>query len=90
MQSGHFVLEEERGLHAAHAAIYPAVKAALAARQYAEALRLLAGLRVPIDTFFDKVMVMDQDPRTRNNRLALLRAIHADFAAVADLSRLPG
>jgi glycyl-tRNA synthetase beta chain len=87
---GHFVLDAERHLHAAHAAMFPAVDAALKARQYAEALRLLAGLRAPIDTFFDQVMVMDEDPQTRNNRLALLRAIHADFAAVADLSRLPG
>ncbi len=90
VQPAHFVLDEERRLHAAHAAISPSVAAALKAREYAEALRLLAGLRAPIDTFFDKVMVMDQDPQTRNNRLALLRAIHADFAAVADLSRLPG
>ncbi len=90
VRPGHFVLDAERDLHAAHAALYPAVKAALKARQYSEALRLLAGLRAPIDTFFDTVMVMDQDQIVRNNRLALLRAIHADFAAVADLSRLPG
>ena len=86
----HFLLDAERHLHAAHAAIAPDVDAALKARQYPEVLRLLAGLRGPIDTFFDQVMVMDENPIARNNRLALLRAIQADFAAVADLSRLPG
>jgi glycyl-tRNA synthetase beta chain len=87
---GSFAHEAERHLHAAHAAISPSVDAALGQRQYAKALRLLAGLRVPIDNFFDQVMVMDQDPVLRHNRLALLRSIHSSFAAVADLSRLPG
>jgi glycyl-tRNA synthetase beta chain len=86
----HFLLDAERHLHAAHAAIAPGVDAALKARRYAEALRLLAGLRGPIDTFFDQVMVMDENPVARNNRLALLRTIQSAFAAVADLSRLPG
>jgi glycyl-tRNA synthetase beta chain len=86
----HFLLDAERRLHAAHAAIAPGVDAALKAREYWDVLRLLAGLRGPIDTFFDQVMVMDENPVARNNRLALLRAIQSDFAAVADLSRLPG
>jgi glycyl-tRNA synthetase beta chain len=85
-----FQHEAERLLHAAHAAISPSVVSALGKREYAKALHLLAGLRGPIDAFFDQVMVMDQDPVLRNNRLALLRAIHSSFAAVADLSRLPG
>jgi len=85
-----FLLDAERQLHAAHAAIAADVDAALKARQYPEALRLLAGLRGPIDTFFDQVMVMDEDPVARSNRLALLRTIQSAFAAVADLSRLPG
>jgi glycyl-tRNA synthetase beta chain len=87
---GSFAHEAERHLHAAHAAISPSVESALGERQYAQALRLLAGLRGPIDTFFEKVLVMDQDAVLRHNRLALLRAIHSSFAAVADLSRLPG
>jgi len=85
-----FAHEAEKQLHAAHAAISPSVVAALREREYAQALRLLAGLRGPIDAFFDQVMVMDEDPVLRQNRLALLRAIHSSFAAVADLSRLPG
>ena len=85
-----FAHEAEKQLHAAHAASSPSVVAALREREYAQALRLLAGLRGPIDAFFDQVMVMDEDPVLRQNRLALLRAIHSSFAAVADLSRLPG
>ena len=86
----HFLHDAERHLHAAHAAIALDVEAALKAREYADVLRLLAGLRGPIDTFFDQVMVMDENPLARNNRLALLRTIQSAFATVADLSRLPG
>jgi glycyl-tRNA synthetase beta chain len=35
-------------------------------------------------------MVMDEDPKLRANRLALLAQLHGLFAGVADLSRLPG
>jgi glycyl-tRNA synthetase beta chain len=35
-------------------------------------------------------MVMDEDPRLRANRLALLAQLHGLFGGIADLSRLPG
>jgi glycyl-tRNA synthetase beta chain len=90
VQPGRFVHLAERELHAALADIAPAVDTALAQRRYADALSLLARLRAPIDIFFDQVMVMDEDLALRHNRLALLRRIQMAFAAVADLSRLPG
>ncbi len=55
-----------------------------------ECARRLAQLRPAVDEFFDQVMVMDEDPRLRNNRLALLAQLQGLFAGVADLSRLPG
>ena len=60
----------------------------LDARDYTEALSLLAGLRGPVDQFFDDVMVMADDSATRNNRLALLGELRALFLDVADISRL--
>ena len=48
----------------------------------------IATLRGPIDTFFDKVMVMAEDERVRANRLALLTAIARMFGQVADFSRI--
>jgi glycyl-tRNA synthetase beta chain len=47
-------------------------------------------LRPTIDAFFEKVMVMDENPVRRANRLALLRDVQTLFGGVADLSRLPG
>ena len=79
----------------AEAALAKALKSAtgtveplLAKRQYTEALTALAGLREPVDTFFDDVMVNVEDKATRNNRLALLSQLRALFLDVADISRL--
>jgi glycyl-tRNA synthetase beta chain len=66
------------------------VAAATARKDYAGALTLLAQLRPAVDGFFDQVMVMDENPRLRANRLALLSQMRELFAGVADLSRLPG
>ncbi len=66
------------------------VTAATAQQDYAGSLALLAQLRPAVDAFFDQVMVMDEDPRLRANRLALLAEMRELFAGVADLSRLPG
>jgi glycyl-tRNA synthetase beta chain len=60
----------------------------LADRAYADALRRLAELRVPVDAFFDDVMVMAENDAVRNNRLALLGELRALFFEIADISRL--
>lgn len=64
------------------------VEAAIAMQDYEGALRALAALRVPIDTFFDEVMIMDDDPVKRANRLALLNRFVSVFSSVADFSHL--
>jgi glycyl-tRNA synthetase beta chain len=61
----------------------------LAAGDYDAALGVLAGLRGPIDAFFDSVLVMDED-RLRQNRLRLLNRFVALFERFADFSRLAG
>jgi glycyl-tRNA synthetase beta chain len=66
------------------------VAAATARKDYAGSLALLAQLRPAVDAFFDQVMVMDENPKLRANRLALLARMRELFAGVADLSRLPG
>jgi len=71
-------------------ALHEPVARAIAQREYSNALGRLAQLGPPIDAFFDQVMVMDEDPKLRANRLALLRQLHGLFMGIADLSRLPG
>ncbi len=55
---------------------------------YGAALKRLASLRPAVDAFFDKVMVMTDDPAVRNNRLALLNNLSELFLGAADISRL--
>jgi glycyl-tRNA synthetase beta chain len=55
---------------------------------YPACLTELAGLREPVDRFFDKVMVMTDDEAVRRNRLALLDALRRQFAQIADVARL--
>ncbi len=77
-------------LYDAMRALRDAVDAATAQRQYTAALGRLAQLRPAVDAFFDQVMVMDENPLLRANRLGLLAQLQSLFAGVADLSRLPG
>ncbi|MCF6190306.1 MAG: glycine--tRNA ligase subunit beta [Cocleimonas sp.] len=55
---------------------------------YSSALTSLASLRDDVDAFFDGVMVMADDEKLRNNRLALLNQLRNLFLNIADLSRL--
>lgn len=68
--------------------IAPLVRSHVANENYTEALRVLAGLRAAVDAFFDGVMVMAEEPLTRQNRLALLAQLAGLMNQVADLSRL--
>lgn len=80
--------EPERPLAAAVAQAEGTVAAALEADNFAAALSELAALRAPIDGFFADVMVMDEDPELRDNRLRLLNRFVAVFANVADFGKM--
>ena len=67
-----------------------AVNSALSTGDYQGALAALAGLREPIDRFFDEVLVMDEDEDVRNNRLRLLNRFAGVFGGVADMGALAG
>jgi len=58
------------------------------AGNYAEILTRLAALREPIDTYFDKVLVMTDDKTRRENRLLLLKKLRELFLHVADIALL--
>ena len=57
---------------------------------YEDRLRALAGLRAPVDRFFDDVLVMAEDARVRANRLGLLHQTVSLFYRIADISKLGG
>ena len=51
---------------------------------------MLAGLRAPLDTFFEHVTVNAEDPALRLNRLRLLGSLRGSMNRVADFSVLEG
>ncbi len=57
-------------------------------RDYPSALLEMTQMKKPIDEFFDGVMVMVEDEKIRNNRLALLDEIGKLFLRIADFSKL--
>ncbi|MDC8829153.1 glycine--tRNA ligase subunit beta [Alteromonas gilva] len=57
-------------------------------REYTEVLSQLATLRPSIDAFFDNVMVMADDDKVKQNRLALLLLLRSLFLTTADISLL--
>jgi glycyl-tRNA synthetase beta chain len=83
-----FEAEAERTLGAALAEVAPRFEAYWAADDFGAILGLLEELRPAVDGFFDKVMVMAEDPRVRLNRLNLLQALVALLSRVADFASL--
>ena len=88
-------VDESRFEEAAERALFAALRAAseratplFERGEYSEYLQSFAVLKAPVDAFFEKVLVMADDPATRRNRLGLLRVIRDEMNRVADLSRL--
>ena len=83
-----YSLGEEKTLAKAIEQVKAEASAAVAKEDFASAMTAMAKLRPAVDAFFDKVMVNDDDPKVRENRLKLLNQIRAATRAVADFSRI--
>ena len=79
---------EEKVLSEAAELMASEVDAALDRRDYPEACRVLAKLKGPVDAFFEKVLVMAEDPKLKENRLKLLARISQTFLKMADFSKI--
>jgi glycyl-tRNA synthetase beta chain len=80
--------DEERALFAALDTAEAEIAPAMADEDFATAMSALAGLRGPIDAFFEAVQVNAESAILRRNRLNLLHRISAACLAVADLTRI--
>ena len=63
---------------------------AIQEQDFSAAMTALSALREPVDSFFEEVLVNDEDAAVRANRLALLARIRAATGKVADFSRIAG
>ncbi|MFC3337691.1 glycine--tRNA ligase subunit beta [Paracandidimonas soli] len=82
------VAPAEQALQAAIEAVAPQAQAQFEAGDFTASLATLAQTSGAVDTFFNDVMVMDDDPAIRANRLALLGRLHQLMNQVADIARL--
>ncbi|SFJ10345.1 glycine--tRNA ligase subunit beta [Bradyrhizobium sp. cf659] len=83
-----YSLGEEKALAKAIGEVQAEASAAVAKEDFAAAMSAMAKLRPPVDAFFDKVRVNDDDPKVRENRLKLLNEIRSATRAVADFSKI--
>lgn len=88
--AGLFQQDEERALASALDAARPNIDAAIADENFVGAMQALAGLRAPVDAFFDEVTVNADDAALRVNRLKLLNGIRSALDGVADFSKIEG
>ncbi|WP_158756238.1 glycine--tRNA ligase subunit beta [Dyella sp. S184] len=84
----YFEVDAERELADALASAQRDTAEPLAAGDYTAVLARLSQLQVPVDTFFDNVLVNAENPAVRANRLALLGQLKAQFSAIADIALL--
>lgn len=78
----------EKRISAAIDKIEPQVNAFIQSFQYLEAFRLIATLQDPLSAFLDQVKILVEDPKTKDNRIALLQKVFALFTGLMDLRKL--
>ncbi|MDO5657452.1 MAG: glycine--tRNA ligase subunit beta [Paracoccus sp. (in: a-proteobacteria)] len=82
--------DAERALFAALDSAEPAMREAVRAEDFSAAMGAMAGLRAPIDAFFEAVQINTDNQIIRRNRLNLLSRIRAAGALIADFSKIEG
>jgi glycyl-tRNA synthetase beta chain len=85
-----FRTEEEKKLAGAVNQAEKEAGEAIGKEDFSAAMLALSALREPVDSFFERVLVNDEDLAVRANRLALLSRIRAATGQVADFSKIAG
>jgi glycyl-tRNA synthetase beta chain len=82
-----FQQDEEKDLYAAVAAARNALVPAFEGRDFSAALKAVLQVTSPVNSFFDKVLVMDKREEVKMNRLSLLRDVWETVSPIADFSK---
>jgi glycyl-tRNA synthetase beta chain len=82
--------KEEQELFSTFSIIAENARPLAEAGDFAKAQNMILKMQAPLSSFFDKVLVMTEDKRVRQNRLALLQAISGLLLQVADYSQVVG
>ena len=90
VQQGQLIKGEEKALHSAITIAVGQARKAVHEEDFEAAMKAIAKLRGPVDSFFEHVTVNDKDATFRENRLKLLNRIRAATQEVADFGRIEG
>lgn len=88
VEAGLLQEDAEKALYTALTNAQKVSDEAYEAGDYMGSLQALAVLKLPVDAFFDHVMVNAEDDALRRNRLGLLAQMHKVMNRVADLASL--
>lgn len=83
-----FDSSEEKNLWKVYKDIKSDVETFLENKEYIKGIEMLVSIKDDIDKFFDSVMVMDENPDIKENRLRMLNHIKHTMEKVADLSKI--
>ena len=83
-----FAADEERALYDAVSACEEALPGLVENKDYAAVIARFAALNGVVETFFEKILVMDEDPAIRANRLALVKRYESVLGAYYKLSEV--
>jgi len=83
-----FEQDEEKDLYKTYKDMEQAFISYASKGEYSSALKLMAGLKGPIDVFFEKVLVMSESTAVRQNRICLLKTLVNLFDRIARFSRI--
>jgi glycyl-tRNA synthetase beta chain len=81
---------QERELHDSYVQVAREVEQRNSDREYQRALEVISTLRPAVDRFFDKVLVMAEDQKVRQNRLRLLKKLDELFSGIAHFAEIEG
>ncbi|RWN62361.1 glycine--tRNA ligase subunit beta [Mesorhizobium sp.] len=90
VEPARFREEAEKSLFAAVNQAEKEAGQAIHNEDFSATMLALSALREPVDSFFERVLVNDEDQAVRANRLALLARIRAATDQVADFSKIAG
>lgn len=80
--------KEEKALHGHFLSMRESIVENIQKRNYAEVYRILSTFKPYVDSFFDNVLVMDENLELRQNRLRLLQNITLVFSDIIDFSKI--
>ena len=83
-----FIENAESKLYKIYQEIDEKVNQYIQNKKYFEVFELLERLCMPIDEFFDRVLVIDKNEEIKKNRLALVKRLNLLFNRIADLSKI--